>query len=109
MVLLHRVSRYICTWHIITFQWSNDVSGTLHREPQPNTIIPLYQATLSASLQVAFQIPFTAISDLNHADNIDQWIIITQIEILYNHAINFRFHINKEYTLVNPRYIAIGI
>ena len=91
-------------------QWSSDVSGTFHRETQTTPIIPLYQARLSASLQVAFQIPFTAISDLYRADGVDgQWIIITQIEGLYNHAINFRFHINKEYTMVNPRYIAIGI
>ena len=70
--------------------------------------IPLYQATLSSSLQVAFQIPFTAISDLKYADGAEgQWIIITQIEYLDNYTINFRFHINKKYTLVNPRYIAI--
>ena len=92
------------------FQWSNNVSGTFHRESNPNLTIPLYQARLSSSLQVAFQIPFTAISDLYRADGVDgQWIIITQIEGLDNHAINFRFHINKEYTMVNPRYIAIGI
>ena len=73
-------------------------------------IIPLYQAMLSSSLQVSFQIPFTAISDLNYAYGADgQWIIITQIERIDSYTISFRFHINKEYTEVYPRYIAIGI
>lgn len=91
------------------FQWSNDVFGTFYRNPIINNTIPLYQATLSSSLQVAFQIPFTAISDLNYANSTSQWIIITQIEKLDNYMIYFRFHINDEYTLVNPRYVAIGI